>query len=243
MNWLSFFDRSPSGQLARLRKKVREPHGEAANRINAAYKLLEMNTEEAFRVVLERFTIHVSPSRQDEEEKEDLLARVVEVGDDMVPPCIQFLKRERQVYWPVEALKRILSEDDLKSRLNEVLRYHYESPPASPDPKNQLIRALAGLRSEALDETIHLFLDDDDDDVLIAVLDYLFAAEEEKEREHVLEVYLRCEDRPRVRARILDRLVDKRWSVRGFRPKIEETLPEGYSLSREGIVKRVTYRG
>lgn len=243
MSWLSFFNRSPAKQIERLRKKVKEPHGDPANRINAVQRLMEMGTPEAYLTVLERFKIYVSPSRQDEEEKEELLSWIVNAGQETVAPLIRFLKNERQVYWPVEALKRILSEEDLIAKLTEVLRHHWERPPASPDPKAQLIRALGKLRSEKLDSTVRLFVEDDDDDVVLAVLDYLFASNnEEANRDAVIECYLNCEDRPRVRAYVLERLAEKGWSVRGHRPKVEESLPEDYKLTRDGVLKRIRMR-
>ncbi len=243
MSWLSFFNRSPGKKIERLRKKVKEPHGDPANRINAVQRLMEMGTPEAYLTVLERFKIYVSPSRQDEEEKEELLSWIANAGEEVVAPLIRFLKSERQVYWPVEALKRILSEDELIAKLTEVLRHHWDRPPASPDPKAQLIRALGKLRSPELDEAVRRFLDDDDDDVVLAVLDYLYASnDEEANRDAVLKCYLDCEDRPRVRAYILERLAEKGWRVRGHRPKVEETLPEDYKLTRDGVLKRIRMR-
>lgn len=244
MDWLSIFRRSPEKQVERLRKKVKEPHGDPAVRINAAQRLLEIGTAESYRAVLDRFQIHVSPSRQDEEEKEELLQWLVSVGADIVPAAISFLKSERQVYWPAEILKRILPREQIVARMNEVLRYHWENPPASPDPKAQLIRALEDLRTPELEQTVQRYLEDDDDDVVLACLDYLFAADnEDAHRDAVLECYFRCEDRPRVRSWILQRLVEKRWKVRGFRGRFEESMPEGFALTREGAVIRIGARG
>jgi len=33
-------------------------------------------------------------------------------------------------------------------------------------------------------------------------------------------------------------LADREWPVKGFRPKIEETLPEGFHLTAKGFVRR-----
>ena len=239
MDILSIFRSSPQKQIEKLRKKVKEPHGDPAVRINAARRLFEMGTPEAIAVLLERFTINVSPSRQDEEEKEEVLRWIVSFGEKAVPPLRDFLKRERQVYWPVRALKGILSQEELIREINQILRYHWENPPASTEPQAQLIRAMHGMHSPELEETVRLYLQEKDDDVLLAALDFLFEQSGEESREAVLQCYLDSEDRPRLRAHILDRLAEKRWSVRGYRPKIEETLPESYTLTREGTVKRI----
>ncbi len=239
MDILALFRGSPEKQIERLRKKVKEPHGDASVRINAAHKLYQMGTPEAILALLDRFKINTSPSRQDDEEKEEVLGWIVSFGERAVEPLTIFLKRERQVYWPARALKEILPEDRLVARLNEILLHLWECPPASPEPKAQLIRSLQGLRSPELEETVRLFVEARDDDVCLAAVDYLFESEEERNRESVLQCYLDSPDRPRIRAQILERLAEKGWNVKGFRPGVEETLPEGYTLTRDGVVKSI----
>ena len=50
MSIFSLFRGSPEKQLLKLRKKTKEPHGDASVRINAAYKLYEIGTPEAIHV-------------------------------------------------------------------------------------------------------------------------------------------------------------------------------------------------
>ena len=237
MDLLALFRRSPEQQIRRARKKVKQPHGDPSVRINAARKLYEMGTEEAIGALLERFTISSSPSRQDEEEKEEVLSWLVAFGKKSVPPIARFLKRERQVYWPTRALKEILHPDQLVRKINEILIYHWENPPASADPITQLIRFAHTLDSSDLEKTIRRYLEYEDDDVCLAGLEYLFQRSEEKSQQAVLQCYLNCEDRPRVRSSILQRFSEKGWSVRGFRPRIEKTLPQRYTLTRDGVIK------
>ena len=97
MDILSIFRSSPEKQIAKARKRVKEPHGDAAVRINAARKLWEIGTPESILALLDRFTITSSPLVQDGEEKEDVLAWIVELGPLAVPPLKTFLKRERGV--------------------------------------------------------------------------------------------------------------------------------------------------
>jgi len=237
MNLLSIFRSSPEKQIEKARKKVKEPHGDSANRINAAYRLLEIGTPEAILALLDRFTIDVSPSSQDEEEKEDVLRQIVKRGEGAVSALINFLERERQVYWPVRALKEILLTKEFEEKIDEILQYQWENPPASSDPKAQLIQLLEVPESTKLVATMKMFLEDEADDVRLAVLDHLFHCSEEESREDILRCYLNSEDRPRVQGQIMAKFVEKQWSVKGFRPQIEENLPEGHMLTREGKVK------
>ena len=45
-------------------------------------------------------------------------------------------------------------------------------------------------------------------------------------------------DRPRIRIKIAETFADHDWPVKGFRPKIEQTLPEGFHLTAKGLVRR-----
>lgn len=242
MDLISFFRPSPEKQIQKLRKKVKEPHGDPSTRINAARKLLEMRTDASIFALLDRFTISASPSRQDDEEKEEVLRWIVDLGERAVPPIVRFLKRERQVYWPFRALQSILGTDELAKVGEELLQFHWDNPPASSDPTAQLVRLMEGLHTPSLQRIIENYLAHEDDDVRLAALDYFFKRPEDESREPVLKCYLDSEDRPRIRAQILDRFIDLAWSVRGFRPKVEETLPEGYFLTRDGTVKAMGRR-
>ena len=105
--------------------------------------------------LLDRFTINVSPSGQDEQEKEEVLSWIVQMGEKAVSPLVQFLKRERQVYWAVRALRETVNEEEFAEKINGVLQDHWENPPASSDPTAQLIRLL-GVRSPQLMDTVAL---------------------------------------------------------------------------------------
>lgn len=239
MDFLSWFQSSPEKQIERLRKKVKEPHGDSSVRQNAARKLAEMDDQRALRALLDRYTITVSPSVEDEQEKEEVFRWIVARGERSVDPLIDFLRTERMVYWPARALKAILPEERLASEFSSLLRYLWENPPASAFPKAQIIRALGDVSSPELNETVRLFLEDEDDDVCLASVEYLLEQPEEEAREPILNLYAESEGRPRVRSQILEYFAEKGWTVKGFRPLVEETLPEGYQLTREGKLRRV----
>lgn len=239
MSLFSFFQSTPEKQIERLRKKVKEPHGEAAVREGAAEKLLRMGSTPALRALLDRYTINVSPSTQDEREKEMVKAWLVRLGEPAIEPVIEFLKNERSVYWPARILRDILDKPDYCRELNNILLYMWKNPPATAFPKTQLIRSSVGLYSEELAKTIKLYMEDEDDDVRLASIEFLMACPEKEAREDLLRCYVESEDRARIRLQILEDFVDKGWSVRGFRPQVEESMPENFSLTREGKIKRI----
>ncbi len=239
MSFFSFFQSTPEKQIERLRKKVKEPHGDAAVREGAADKLCRIGTAPALRALLDRYTINVSPSTQDEREKEMVKSWLVQIGKPAVEPVIDFLKSERLVYWPARILRDILDEPDYCRELNSILHYMWENPPATAFPKTQLIRSAEGLSSAELAETVKRYLDDEDDDVRLAAIEFLMSCPEEETREDLLKCYIASEERARIRLQILEDFADKGWTVRGFRPQVEESLPDNFSLTREGKVTRI----
>jgi len=54
----------------------------------------------------------------------------------------------------------------------------------------------------------------------------------------LIEAFLQAEDRPRIRIKIAEIFADQEWPVKGYRPRIEETLPEGFHLSAKGLIRR-----
>jgi HEAT repeat protein len=179
MDILSFIRPSPEQKIRKLRKKVKEPHGDASVRQNASQRLFEMGTEPAIRALMDRFTISVSPSVQDDAEKQEVFTWLVSLGHEAVPPLLSFLKNERAVYWPARVLREVLDGDELAERFGEILQFHWENPPASAFPKAQIIRSMEGIVSERLVEAVQLFLDDEDDDVLNVIWILRIAPESE----------------------------------------------------------------
>ena len=239
MNFLSIFRSSPEKQIVKARKRVKEPHGDASVRVSACQKLAEMGTPEAIIALLDRFKITVSPATQDEAEKEQVLEWVVGHGRHSVQPLWQFLRTERQVYWPVRALREILSEDEFVASMEETLRHLWENSPASPEPQAQMIHVIEDLYSPGLEDVITRHLAERDDDLRLASIDYLMKHAGDKAREAILACYLDSQDRPRIKAHLLDCLSEHEWVVRGFRSAIEETLPSDYVLTRDGRIRRI----
>ena len=239
MSFLSIFKNSPEKQIAKARKRVKEPHGDAAIRVAACQKLAAMGTLESIEALLDRFKITVAPATQDESEKEQVFQWLVSHDVKSVQPLSRFLRTERQVYWPVKALRTILAEEEFIDSMEKTLSHLLENPPASPDPQAQIIRVIEDIHSPDLEKIIKGHLGDRDDDICIASIDYLVQHAGDQTRETILECYLDFQERPRIKAHLLDCLSEKGWVVRGFRSAVEKTLPMEYALTRDGRIRRI----
>jgi HEAT repeat protein len=224
-------------QIARTVKRLTEPHGEAGPRIEAAEKLAAWGTPEALYGLLKRFTIASRVISQDAEEKRHVIELLVDQGEAAIQPILRFMKTCHQVDWPVEALARIVGEDDLLPHLQGIIDTVAQSEFTASEHRVSLIRALHGHMRPEIARTLETFLEDTDDDVRIVAIEAL-AELGEPAREKILEAFVAGGDRPRIRRRVAELFADREWDVKGYRPTIEETLPDGFQLNAKGVVKR-----
>src|SRR5438552_1482900 len=227
-----------SKQIDKLVKRLTEPGGENGPRIEAAEKLSEWGTPDALYGLLKRFTMSSNVITQDIEEKRMVVRMLVEKGGDAVEPIYRFLGSHHNVEWPVQALSEILPKEELVPKLVEILeKVAAASEFTPPEHKSDLIRAMRGHVTPEIALVLRKFMSDDDDDVRIAAIEAISEIGEEV-REPLLEVFLEAGDRQRIRIKIAEVFADREWPVKGFRPKIEETLPQGFHLTAKGLVRR-----
>jgi HEAT repeat protein len=231
-------DKPSQKQIDKLVKRLTEPGGENGPRIEAAERLSEWGTPEALYALLKRFTISCKVMTQDVEEKRMVVSMLVEKGKDSVDPILRFLSTHQHVEWPVQALSQILPKDELIPRLVESLqKVAAASEFTPPEHKADLIRAMRGHVTPEIAALLRQFLSEADDDVRIAAIEAIAEAGEEA-REPLLEAMIAADDRPRIRIKIAEVFADREWPVKGYRPKVEETLPEGFHVTAKGLVRR-----
>jgi HEAT repeat protein len=224
-------------QIDKLVKRLTETGGEDGPRIEAAEKLAELGTPDGLYGLLRRFTISSKVITQDIEEKRYVVTMLVNKGHAAVDPILRFLKSHHQVEWPVQALAKILPREELVPKLVDALEHVGRGEFTSPEHRASLIKAMHGLVTPEIANTLKRFLRDDDDDVRIAAIEALAELGEEV-REPLLEAFVESDDRPRIRIAIAEVFADREWPVKGFRPKVEGGLPDGFHLTAKGMVRR-----
>ena len=227
-----------SKQIDRVVKRLTEPLGEDGPRIEAAEKLAEWGTPEAIYGLLKRFTISSKDMTEDINQKHRVVAILVEKGRDAVDPIFRFIGTHHQVEWPIQALFEILPREELVPKLVATLeKVAASSAFTPPEHKSDLIRAMRGHVTPEIAAVLRQFLADDDDDVRISAIEALSEVGEDM-REPLLEAFLEAEDRPRIRIKIAEIFADHDWAVKGYRPKVEQALPEGFHVTAKGLIKR-----
>ena len=223
--------------IQRLTKRLTETGGEDGPRIEAAQKLGEMDTPDAIFALAKRFTMSSKVITQDIEEKRMIVDMLAAKGERAVEPLVRFLKSHHQVEWAVQALARVLPNDQLIPRLVEILESVAQNPFTSPEHRSSLIKAMRGHITPEILEVFRKSLEDDDDDVRIAAVNAVAEIGEDA-REILLEAFAAAEDRPRIRIAISEVFADREWPVKGFRPTVEAGLPEGFHVNAKGLIRR-----
>ncbi len=147
------------------------------------------------------------------------------------------MKTHHQVEWPVRALMQILPKEKWVPLLVEVLENVAQNPFTSPEHRASLIKAMHGHITPEIGVTLRKSLEDDDDDVSIAAIQAIAELGEEV-REPLLELFIRAENRPRIRIAIGELCADREWPVKGYRPGVEAALAGGFHLTAKGFIRR-----
>jgi len=225
-------------QIEKVVKRLTEPQGEDAPRIEAAEKLADWGTPDALYGLLKRFTISSKNITQDIDEKRMVVRMLVEKDREAVDPILRFVSNYHHVEWPIQALSEILPQSELVPKLVGVLeKVAAASAFTPPEHKSDLIRAMRGHITPEIAAVLRQFLSDDDDDVRIAAIE-AFAEVGEDMREALLEAFLEAEDRPRIRIKIAELFAEHDWPVKGYRPKVELALPQGFHVTAKGLIRR-----
>jgi len=232
-----FLKRTPASQVDKLTKKLTETAGEDAPRIEAAQKLADLDTPEATLALLKRFTISSKVISQDIEEKYMVVRMLVSKGRDAVDPILKFIRTHHQVEWPVRALTQILPQEEWAPQLVQVLENVAQNPFTSPEHRSGLIKAMHGHITPEIAKTLRKSLEDDDDDVAIAAMQAIAELGDDV-REPLLELFIRAEDRPRIRIAVAELCANREWPVKGYRPSVEAALPDEFHLTAKGFIRR-----
>ena len=230
----------PEGKVRRLQKKAMQKFGPAENRQGAIEELGGLKTEAAFDALLSRYTFRVDPGITDDDEKARVLALVTQAGDVALGPVKRFISSRDEISWPLRALEGLLPEAEVVKFLVEVARKIGGEYSRVPEKKVLLLHALSAHRSPDIAPAILPLLDDMDDEVQIAAAEVIVKQQHPAGREPLILHFLKAHEgsNARVREALSGLLADSGWDVKGYTPKVEAALPQGYKLDSRGKVVR-----
>lgn len=222
----------------RLTKTLLERYAQSEARMEAAEKLKSIGTQQAIHGLARRFSATSENLGIDQEEKQYVRNMLVTFGDAAVEPVIRYIKGYDRVTWAIQVLDELQPTEVLVKFLFETL---HEGDPVyiRGEKATQIIKALEGMDDPTIVERMIPCLQSPDDTVRIAAVECLETKADELARESLLETLVNPEeDSARVRTRIAEAFLKLGWEVKGYRKKVEESLPEGFRVTSKGRVTK-----
>lgn len=198
--------------------------------------LAKDGSDEAIRALLVRFTIRVDPSITDGEEKNAAFHGVVQHGEAAVGPTKDFLVSSDTLAWPLKILKEIQTEEQLTTILLELLGKMDVEYERDPQKKIDLIAAFEEREDPRVVGAVTRFLEDMNETARFHAAGAIYhQAEAEQAQEALTKAFL-AEESVRVRMRILDGFIDRKWKL--VAEDASAKMPAGYSLGKKGEVRK-----
>jgi hypothetical protein len=239
--WRGFKDRRQLRRIARHKKAIKNRYGQGDDRARAIAFFQGLGGRDGHLGLLERFMVNAEPSIRDEEEKEDLFHTLVELGPEVIPAIADYLKRKDAatvpISWPLKVLRAVAGPAEAAGVIIGALEEMGVAYTREPERKVELVAQLAELEDPRVVAAVVPFLHDHRDEVRLQALDVLTRKADEAAREPMLELLTDEESPLRLRASVADALQRLGWSVKGFRKRVEDNLPEGLGVDRSGKIK------
>ncbi len=240
-------ERRRERQIHRHKKHIKNKFGQGEDRQKAIEFFSELAGQEGGLAkeghlgLLERYMVNVEPSIKDEDEKEQVFEILTSLGDEVVPAIEDYLNRKDAanvpVTWPLKILDAVCEPAAAVAVIAGALERMGTTYTREPERKQALVRQLAVYDDPRVVPTMITFLSDHRDEVQLEALAALERMADEAAREPMLELLI-DEDTPvRVRAQLAASLQRLGWNVKGYRKKVEESLPDGLSVGRGGRIK------
>lgn len=229
----------PKSAIEKASKQLREPYAQPDYRQGAMDKLFEIGTEDAYRELLKRFTFNANGAIADESEKRTLVDRLVEVGDSTVAPLKDYIRTEKAITFPIQALQRILPKDDCDAFLTEALQSLEPQDHRSSQAKVTLMVALAETLPRHRATVFVPYLDDHSDDVQFQAIEALERLAEPDTKAELIRVCLGEQlHAPRIKRRAAKALSELGFVVKDKYEAFDSELKGEWGLDRKGVLTK-----
>lgn len=234
----NYKEKRRASSLKRNISRLANKHQLSENRYAAAEWLHSDGSDEAIAGLLKRFGFTYDNSIKDKAEKEYVTKIILSFGERAVPAIKDYINRHENIAWPLRILEKLIPKEDILEFLLSILS---EEDATFKDDilekRLDLLNYLAEFKDPRIVKKTVSFLKDEDEEVRFRAIEVLGEQGDEIAKEPLIEILINDEESARVKMRILEVIMGAGWTVSGFKKKVEETLPEGYYLTREGKIK------
>jgi HEAT repeat protein len=225
-------------EVQRFERIVGSKLSQNIDRQEAIEALSKMGTRASAAALLKRFDWVMDPTILDSEEKEAALAGVVRAGEEAIEPIRAYCRKSESLLWALRGLGKIVPTDRLAEELLALLDQFDTEYIRNPEPKIQLITELSHHPTEDVRIAVEPFLNDASEPVRFAAATALFELKL-PESAPSLVAALETEESLRIKNRIAQGLVDRRWPVPEEQlATCKQALPSEFRMDGAFIVRR-----
>ncbi len=225
-------------EVLRFERIVGNKLSQNIDRQEAIEALSKMGTRASAAALLKRFDWLMDPTILDSEEKEAALAGIVKSGEEAIEPIRAYCRKSESLTWALKALAKIVPGDRLADELLALLDQFDTEYIRNPEPKIQLINELSHHATEEVRVAVEPFLNDASEPVRFIAATALLELNM-PESVTSLVAALETEEALRIKNRIAQGLVDRKWPVpEDMRPTCQAALPEDFKLTGSLLERR-----
>ena len=225
-------------EVMRFERVVGNKLSQNIDRQEAIEALSKMGTRASAAALLKRFDWLMDPTILDSEEKEAALAGIVRSGEEAIEPIRAYCRKSESLTWALKALAKIVPADRLADELLALLDQFDTEYIRNPEPKIQLINELSRHPTEDVRVAVEPFLNDASEPVRFIAATALLELNM-SESVTSLVAALETEEALRIKNRIAQGLVDRKWPVpQDMLTTCKAALPEDFKLTSNVIERR-----
>ncbi len=226
-------------EVMRFERIVGNKLSQNIDRQEAIEALAKMGTRASAAALLKRFDWLMDPTILDSEEKEAALAGIVRSGEEAIEPIRAYCRKSVSLTWALKALAKIVPPERLADELLALLDQFDTEYIRNPEPKIQLIDALAEhVGNDEVRVAVEPFLNDASEPVRFAAATALFQLGL-AESVTSLVAALETEESLRIKNRIAQGLAERKWEVPAdMHATCQAALPMDFRLEGALIVRR-----
>lgn len=249
MALMGLFGRGPMSdkKIDKVAKLASNPFAQPDVRMKEMQRLLQEGTDPAYRGLLKRFAANANGQIADEEEKQWLEDKIVDVGESIKEPLQDYILGNKTLSYALRAYERIFGLERSIEFFLEVLDRHGPEAYREAEAKQQIALVLAEHpEDERVLPGLLPFVEDHSDDVRWAVLDAVERSDAEGHLSDAVKAsYAEAMGRilvddatgPRVQRRVAEFAKDKGWTVDVEEGEICPLLDEHYFVDKKGFVR------
>ena len=225
-------------------KRITNKFGQKEIRHDSYLALAQRGTPEAALGLLQRFTINLPDTISDEKEKRQVITILSAMGEDLVSePLREYLRdpKQNEIAMGLIALEEVEGTDALCKEIIHLLETSDPGDAWTSDRKLQIINQLDNYDFPDAAPALLPYLEDLDDDVVFRAIEVLDAIGSDSQlRDSFMKIAVDEDTSMRVRNRILEIVLGRKWHLATERKALEPLLPHGWFFTKRDHLKRTS---